>query len=143
MKQKQTLINIDEMIPTQSSKKEDNKYNSKEEYEKRLSDFSKINLPMKKFLKENILSRHIIISPIINVSLFHPRWKKLTMAVTQISIMSLMISLLLTNDEKITNKNIGGCVKVGIISLLISDTIRYILAFFFQFSRKQRYKLLK
>ena len=139
---KNTLINIDEMIPTQSSKKEDNKYNSKEEYEKRLSDFSKINLPMKKFLKENILSRHIIISPIINVSLFHPRWKKLTMVVTQISIMSLMISLLLTNDEKITNKNIGGCVKVGIISLLISDTIMYILAFFFQFSRKQRYKLL-
>ena len=83
-------------IMNESSKKLEDaaEYNSKEEYEKRLSDFSKINLPMKKFLKENILSRHIIISPIINVSLFHPRWKKLTMVVTQISIMSLMISVL-------------------------------------------------
>ena len=53
-----------------------------------------------------------------------------------------MTSILLTDDETITNKNLLGCFKVGMISLLISNIIMYILAFFFHFTRKQRYKLL-
>ena len=51
------------------------------EYKARLQSFADLNLPMLKFMCAYMLERNIFISPIINVSLFNPRWKKLTMLV--------------------------------------------------------------
>ena len=54
-----------------------------------------------------------------------------------------MSSVLLTSDEKITDKTIGGCIKVAFISMLCANFTMYILAVFFQFSRNQRRRLFK
>ena len=117
--------------------------NKEEEYKSRLQAFADLNLSMCKFMCANLLERNIFISPIINVSLFNPRWKKLTMLVTEVCIMSIMSSVLLTSDEKITDKTIGGCIKVAFISMLCANFTMYILAVFFQFSRNQRRRLFK
>jgi hypothetical protein len=111
------------------------------ENNKRLNKLANLTYPWYKFMGKNILERHIVISPIIKVSIFHPRWKKLTMLVTEVCIMSIMSSILLTADEKITDKTMGGCVKVAFISMLCANVIIYILAFFFHFSNNQRKKL--
>ena len=113
------------------------------EYKARLQSFADLNLPMLKFMCANMLERNIFISPIINVSLFNPRWKKLTMLVSEVCIMSTMNSVFLTADEKITHKTIGGCIKVSILSMLCANTVMYILAVFFTFSRSQRRRLYK
>jgi hypothetical protein len=111
------------------------------ENNKRLNKLANLTYPWYKFIGKNILERHIVISPIIKVSIFHPRWKKLTMLVTEICIMSIMSSILLTADEKITDKTMGGCVKVAFISMLCANVSIYILAFFFNFSNNQIKKL--
>ena len=69
--------------------------------------------------------------------------KNLTMLVTEVCIISIMSSILLTSDEKITDKKIGSYIKVAFIIMLCANFKIYILAVFFQFSRNKRRRLFK
>ena len=130
-----------EPIKKNTNKEIDEDQINENENNNRLNKLANLTHPWYKFMGLNILQRHIVISPIIRISIFHPRWKKLTMLVTEVCIMSIMCSVLLTADEKITNKTMGGCVKIAFISMLCANVIMYILAFFFHFSHNQRRKL--
>ncbi len=50
--------------------------NKKEEYKSRLQVFTDLNLSLCNFMYTNLLEKKYFLSPIINVSLFNPRWKK-------------------------------------------------------------------
>ena len=115
--------------------------NEKEEEERRIKAFYDLNLTMFEFMIENIKERHIIINPLINVSIFNPRWKKMTMLITHIATLTMMLSVFLTDDEKITGNNYGGIFKISFLAILISDVFMYFLSIFFQTSYKQRRRL--
>ena len=68
---------------------------SKEEKDRRVESYSNLKLDACSFFKKNYVLRNNLINAIINVSLFQPRWKKLTMLYTEITIMALIISILL------------------------------------------------
>ena len=53
----------------------------------------------------------------------------------------IIISVLLTDDETITSKNIGGMLKVAVISALGANVLMYLLVFFFITSTYQRRRL--
>ena len=65
--------------------------NEKEEEERRIKAFYDLNLTMFEFMIENIKERHIIINPLINVSIFNPRWKKMIMLITHIATLTMML----------------------------------------------------
>ena len=115
--------------------------NEKEEEERRIKAFYDLNLSMFEFMIENIKERHIIINPLINVSIFNSRWKKMTMLITHIAILTMMLSVFLTDDEKITGKKIGSIIKISFLAILIADIVMYFLSIFFQTSYKQRRRL--
>jgi hypothetical protein len=57
-----------------------------------------LNLTMFEFFGKNLLQRHTIISPIVSPSVFNPRFKKLTIFITQIATMMFILAVLLTYD---------------------------------------------
>jgi len=72
--------------------------NEEDEYQKRLEELQMLNLTMFEFFGKNIIQRHTIISPIVSPSVFNPRFKKLTIFVTQIATMMFILTVLLTFD---------------------------------------------
>ena len=103
--------------------------------------FRDIPLSTKKFIKINIKRRNTCFNALLNVSIFNPRWKKITLLFTEINLFSLFVSLLLTSNENITEKKIFKCCMTSFYSFLISNFVIYFLNIFFYFSYKQR-KLL-
>ena len=115
--------------------------NKEEDYQKRLEAFANLNLSFCQFIGENMRERHIFISPIINISLFNPRWKKMIMLVTEIAISMILISVQLTADENATTSNLGSLIKIAVLSVLGTDVVMYILPIFFYVTYKQRKRL--
>ena len=103
--------------------------------------FRDISLTLKKFIIVNIKQRHKFVNPLINISIFNPRWKKLTILLTEINLISLFISIFLTNDASITDKTFFKCCLVSFLSYFISNVFIYFLVLIFQFSFKQRRQL--
>lgn len=117
--------------------------NPEDDYAKRLEAFANLNLTLFQFICENMRERHIFISPIINISLFNPRWKKMIMLVSEIATESILIAVQLTADETATTSNIGSLIKISFISMIGADVLMYILALFFYVSYRQRKRLYK
>ena len=63
------------------------------------------------------------------------------MLITHIATLTMMLSVFLTDDEKITGNNYGSIIKISFLAILISDVVMYFLSIFFQTSYKQRRRL--
>ena len=104
-----------------------------EQREKEIQDFADLDLSTEEFFKINFFSRNIIVNALFNISIFHPRWKKLTLLLTEIALITLFISIFLTSYEKVTSSNIGLIILFSLISSLATNLTLYLLAFFFFF----------
>jgi hypothetical protein len=119
---------------------------SKEEKERRIANYANLKLTSGQFFSANYKLRSILNNAICNVSLFHPRWKKLTMLVTEIGLMSLVISILLTLDESARLSNlikIGYLFGYALAASTFSNLCMYFIALFFQFPQDLARRLYK
>ena len=119
---------------------------SKEEKERRIANYANLKLTSGQFFSANYKLRSILNNAICNVSLFHPRWKKLTMLVTEIGLMVLVISILLTLDESARLSNlikIGYMFGYALAASTFSNLCMYFIALFFQFPQDLARRLYK
>ena len=75
--------------------------------------------------------------------MFCPRWKKLIFFTTNVLSELLLLSVFLTDDEKALISNKKLLVKYSIFTVLITDTFMHFMAIFFQFSGRQKRRLLR
>ena len=115
--------------------------NEDEDKARSLEAYANLKIPTTAFISWNILHKHPLINPILHISLFNPRWKKFFILVTQLYVQMLIISVMLTDDETITSKNIAGMLKVAVISALGANVLMYLMVFFFITSTYQRRRL--
>ena len=125
----------------QNTPQNDQNQQNEDDYEKRLEAYAALNLSTCQFINENLRKRHMLSGPLINVSLFNPRWKKMTLLLSEISFICIMISVQLTSNENATLDTIGTLVQISFLSVLASDTLLYILPIFFYVSYSERKKL--
>ena len=120
---------------------------TKEEKDRRVESYANLRLDACTFFRKNYVMRNTLINAICNVSLFQPRWKKLTMVVTEMAIMILIISVLLTNDAKaridLDITSIKFLFTYGLAASGISNFIMYFLAVFFEFPYNSARRLFK
>ena len=121
----------------------DNYEDAEIEYQRRLYAYANLNLTFAQFFLKNILLRNILINPFLNINMFCPRWKKLILFTTNVLSELLMLSVFLTSDENALDTNKVALLKYSIFTILIVDTFMYFMAIFFQFSLKQKRKLLR
>ena len=114
-----------------------------EEYNRALFAYANLNLTFCEFLGKNILLRNILINPFFNISMFCPRWKKLILFTTNVLLELLLLSVFLTNDETALDTNLPSLLKYSAYTVLITDTFMHFMALFFQFSGRQKRRLLK
>ena len=129
--QNEILRNIENKINFQNEDYRNNK-------DDKIILFRDIPFSTKKFIKINIRRRNTCFNALLNISIFNPRWKKITLLLTEINLISLFVSLLLTNNEKITEKSFFKCCLTSFFSFLISNFVIYFLNIFFYFSYNQR-----
>ena len=113
-----------------------------EQKAKEMQDYVDLNLTTEEFFNINFCSRNIVVNALFNISIFHPRWKKLTLLFTEITLISLFISIFLTSYEKVTISKIGLILVFSLISSFATDIALYLLAFFFYFSPVKFRRLL-
>ena len=119
---------------------------SKEENERRINNFGNLKLTSSQFFSANYKLRTTLINSICNVSLFQPRWKKLTMLITEIGLMILVISILLTIDESARIADlikIGYLFAYGLVASTFSNIVMYFIALFFHFPQNLARRLYK
>ena len=109
---------------------------------KEMQDYVDLNLTSSEFFNINFCSRNIFINALFNISIFHPRWKKLTLLFTEIALISLFISIFLTAYEKVTISEVGLILIFSLISSFATDITLYLLAFFFTFPPVKYRRLL-
>ena len=115
--------------------------NEDEDKAKTIEAYTNLNISTGSFISWNILNRHLLVNPILHRSLFNPRWKKFFALTTQLYLNMILISVILTKRESIDLNNIGGMIKVALLTAIITDIIMYILVFFFITSHYQRRRL--
>ena len=113
------------------------------EYNRSLYAYANLSLSFCEFLGKNIISRNILINPFLNINMFCPRWKKLILFTTNILSELLLLSVFLTNDEKALDTDMLSLVKYSVFTMLIADTFMHFMAIFFQFSGRQKRRLLR
>ena len=101
---------------------------------KQIQSFADIKLTFFEFLLLNIKSRSILINSFCIVSIFNPRWKKLSLLMTELCLNMLFVSIFLTSDENAVPSSVVKMVEYSIFSMLCSDFGMYIIAFLFKFS---------
>jgi hypothetical protein len=120
---------------------------TKEEKDRRVESYSNLRLDACTFFRKNYVMRNTLINALCNVSLFQPRWKKLTMVITEIAIMILIISVLLTSDAKARIDLDIGSIKFlfayGLTGSCASNFVMYFLAVFFEFPYNSARRLFK
>ena len=120
---------------------------TKEEKDRRVESYSNLRLDACTFFRKNYVMRNTLINAVCNVSLFQPRWKKLTMVITEIAIMILIISVLLTSDAKARIDLDIGSIKFlfayGLTGSCASNFVMYFLAVFFEFPYNSARRLFK
>ena len=126
------IANIDKNLP---SKEEENKKN--------LEEYTRLNLTPFEFFKFNLLTRHILIAPFLNLTLYHNRWKKLMVLLTQFYIQQLALSIILTSNESIIASNFTGMLLASLIAGIISNIIIYCFVFLFEANFYERIKLFR
>ena len=113
------------------------------EYNRRLYGYANLNLTFFQFLGKNILRRNILINPFFNINMFCSRWKKIIVFTTNIYSELLLLSVFLTNDEKAVETDKILLAKYAIYTVLITDTFMHFMTIFFQFSGRQKRRLLR
>ncbi len=73
--------------------------NEEEEEQKRLEAFGSLTLSACGFFCWNLRQRHVLLAPLINISIFNPRYKKLSLFFTECSIYMILMAVQLTNDK--------------------------------------------
>ena len=121
---------------------EDDFENEEEQKEEALQEYADLNLMTYDFFEKNFLSRNIIRNALFIISIFHPRWKKLTMLMTEIALILLSNSVFLTLNEKVTYKSGLRIFVFSIISTCAADFVLYLIAFFFVFPSYKMRRLL-
>jgi hypothetical protein len=120
---------------------------TKEEKDRRVESYSNLKLDACSYFKKNYVLRNTLINTIGNVSLFQPRWKKLTMLFTELAIMLLIVSILLTNDAKaridLDITSIQFLFAYGLTASVASNFVMYLIAIFFQFPYDSARRLFK
>ncbi len=120
---------------------------SKEERERRIENYAHLKLTSRHFFNANYKLRATLINSLGNVSLFQPRWKKLTMFLTEIGLMILVISIMLTFDEKAKLSNgliiFGYLFAYGLTASTFSNLMMYFIAIFFHFPQQLANRLYK
>ena len=120
---------------------------TKEEKDRRVESYSNLRLDACTFFRKNYVMRNTLINAICNVSLFQPRWKKLTMIITEIAIMILIVSVLLTSDAKARIDLDIGSIKFlfayGLTGSCAANFVMYFLAVFFEFPYNSARRLFK
>ena len=104
--------------------------NAEKQREKEVQNYSGLNLNTGDFFKINLKSRNIYINSLGIISIFQPRWKKLTKLMTEIALILLSNSVFLTLNEKVTHKSIQHIIIFSIISTYAADFILYLLTFY-------------
>ena len=113
------------------------------EYNRRLYGYANLNLNFFQYLIKNILARNILINPFLNINMFCPRWKKLIFFTTNVLSELLLLSVFLTDDENALHTNKKLLLRYSIFTVLITDTFMHFMAIFFQFSGRQKRRLLR
>ena len=120
---------------------------SKEEKERRIENYAHLKLTSRHYFNANYKLRTTLINSFCNVSLFQPRWKKLTMLVTEIGLMILVISIILTMDASAKLSNglikIGYLFAYGLAASTFSNLMMYFIAIFFHFPQELANRLYK
>ena len=89
----------------------------------------------------NVTSRSILINTFCIVSIFNPRWKKLSFLMTEFSLMIIFVSIFLTSDENVDLSAQGLIMEYSILSMIATDFTMYLIAFFFKFPYKDQKRL--
>ena len=97
--------------------------NKLEERKILLEEYTRLKVTPYKFFTYNLRTRHILIAPFKNLTLFHNRWKKLLVLLTQFYIQQVLLSIILTADETILITNIPGMIVASIIAGIVSNLI--------------------
>ena len=120
---------------------------TKEEKDRRVESYANLKLDACSFFRKNYTLRNTLINSIGNVSLFQPRWKKITMLFTEIAIMLLILSVLLTSNENaridLDITSIKFLFAYGLTASLCSNFVMYLLAIFFEFPYDSARRLFK
>ena len=120
---------------------------TKEEKDRRVESYANLRLDACSYFKKNYVLRNTLINSIGNVSLFQPRWKKLTMLFTELAIMLLIVSIMLTNDAKaridLDISSIQFLFAYGLTASAASNFVMYLIAIFFQFPYDSARRLFK
>ena len=110
--------------------------------QQQLQEFADLTLTTSEFIMTNFKTRTVFINSIFKISLFHPRWKKLTCLLTEIALLMLLISIFLTQKANITLKNIPLMILFSLITIICTDVLMYLLAFLFRFPEEKERRLL-
>ena len=96
------------------------------------------------FLCWNIKERHKVFNIFNQITVFHPRWKKITLIYTELTFIMLFNTIQLTLEENIiVTNNIFGTVRVIFISVYASALLMYPLSLFFVTPNESKDKLFK
>ena len=118
--------------------------NYEEENKKALDEYTRLNVSTFKFFNYNLKTRHILLSPFLNLTLYHNRWKKLILLLTQFFLYQISLSIILTSDENILLKNISKMLIASLLSVIFSNILIHSMIPFFYisfFERKKLYRL--
>ena len=117
--------------------------NIEEERKNILEEYTRLNITPYEFFKYNLRTRHILIAPFLNLTLFNNRWKKLIVLLTQFYIQQLLISIILTAKETIIVTNIPGMIIASLIAGIVSNIIVCCFVFLFGTDVYERIRLYR
>ena len=117
--------------------------NYEEENKKALDEYTRLNVSTFKFFNYNLKTRHILLSPFLNLTLYHNRWKKLILLLTQFFLYQISLSIILTSDENILLKNISKMLIASLLSVIFSNILIHSMIPFFYISFFERKKLYR
>ena len=104
--------------------------------------YNQLHFSYCEFVCYNIRDRNLFVTTFINPSLFNPRWRKLTLFITEMCIHMIMNSVQLTQNENAQIKlKVELLIQIAFVSTLVADCFMYLLVFFFLVPEKRMKEL--
>ena len=117
--------------------------NKEDENKRTLEEYTRLNITPFQFFKLNLRTRHILLAPFLNLTLYNNRWKKLMVLLTQFYIQQLTLTIILTADETIVLSNFPKMIIASLIAGAISNIIVYCFVFLFEVASYDRIRLFR
>ena len=117
--------------------------NKEQERKLALEDYTRLNITPYEFFKYNLRTRHILVAPFLNLTLFNNRWKKLMVLLTQFYIQQIILTVVLTYDEKIIITNFIGMILASLFASALSNVIVWCFVFLFGTDTYERMRLYR